>query len=227
MSANSKNTLSVIISTTLFFFAPLASYGNSSGDPIGATCDGDECSLTLDDRSEVGHKLCQTSLPVVFWTAGSRYYLIQCGCNCTMQSNSNWVVDKEKRKLYGFSYGRLFNRSYIEQATTATEVPDRFADVKLCEAPHREKVKSSIFILLKKLPDEKIAPYCYEVTYITEEDGHLAISNNYTQISKSDDDYWISKIPAKQKDIIFAIVDSIQRHAGRYEFREGLRAPRQ
>jgi hypothetical protein len=122
-----------------------------------------------------------------------------------MQHNATWLVDKVHETIYGFSYGRYVTKSFMEGATAATEIPDRFASVKLCDAPKLANLKSSVFVLLNKLPSEKIPPYCYEITYLKVGGGDLSLSNNDGTISKNNLDYWEANIPKNKKNALLSL----------------------
>jgi hypothetical protein len=212
MSVKFKNSIfSRIVLMITFLSMQLPSYANETRQQNRGTCDGNECSLTLSHHSSGINKLCETSVLTVFWTKQNPYYLIECDCNCSMQRNNNWIVDVKNKKVYGLSYGRYVKQSYIESATTDTEVPDKFSSVKLCQAPRIGSVNGSIFVLLNKVPNESIYPYCYEITYIKKNGNIFEIQNDVRSIPNGDRNYWMLGISKNQKDALLSIAKSIKR----------------
>jgi hypothetical protein len=211
MFASCKAIFSTLLTVSILFVAIL-SVSEARGASQGGrgTCNGNECSLVLDSHLPESGNLCKTSALSIHWKNGSDVYLVQCDCDCSMQQNTNWVVDKTAAKVYGFSYGRYVNKSFLEGATADTEMPDRFAIVKLCQAPLAEKLESSTFVLLNKLPSEKVPPYCYEVTYVTLSNGSLTLSNNKMVISRNNQDYWMSEVSSDDQSALLSIVGAIQ-----------------
>jgi hypothetical protein len=126
-----------------------------------------------------------------------------------MQANTIWLIDKRGKKVYGFSAGRFVSKSFIENATAETAVPDRFSSMKLCKAPVSEFLKSSIFVLLHKRPDDIAGPYCYEVTSIIQRGDDIVLSGDNGQIPMSNKNYWLPVIPQWQRSALFSVGNNV------------------
>ncbi len=212
LSANAKRSLLIVVVSLLFFtiaaFASQPVKKHQFGKPV---CDGDECSIVLSNQFDASKNLCDaSSAKTVYWNRQRPYYLIQCDCDCSMQKNVNWIIDKKRSRVYGFSYGRYVKKSYVETAAVETAVPERFASVRFSAATQPDKIRSSIFVLLNKLPSDMVSPYCYEVTYIKEGGGDLTVSGDSGVVPKNNHDYWIWNIAREKKSILLAIVNAIQ-----------------
>ncbi len=199
-----------ILATLSFIMTDHPSSARTRGSAGEATCDGGECTFTPGKPSKAVKQICETSLPTVFWDTNISLYLVQCDCNCSLQQNTNWVIDKVHNKIYGLSFGRYLKKSFMETATIATEVPDRFTSVSLCEAPKPKLISSSAFVLLNKLPSEEPSPYCYEITYIMFNGNDLTLLNNKGIISNTDNNYWITNVHQKTRSALLSLIDSIK-----------------
>jgi hypothetical protein len=205
-----KVLIIAIAATLSFLMMAHQSHARTRGSVGEGTCDGGECSFTPRRPSKGIKEICETSLPVVSWDKNTSLYLVQCDCDCSLQQNTNWVIDKVHNKIYGLSYGRYLKKSFMETATSATEVPDRLTSVKLCESPKPKLMKSSAFVLLNKLPSDEPSPYCYEVTYIMFSGNDVTIFNNKGLISNNNDNYWTKNINAKTRSALLLLIDSIK-----------------
>jgi hypothetical protein len=210
MFARFKVLIIAIAATLSFLMMAHQPHARTRGSVGEGTCDGGECTFTPGRPSKAVKEICETSLPTVFWDRNTPLYLVQCDCDCSLQQNTNWVIDKVHNKIYGLSYGRYLKKSFMEIATTATEVPDRLTSVKLCEAPKPKLIKSSAFVLLNKLPSDEPSPYCYEITYIIFSDNDLTLFNNEGIISNNNDNYWIKNINARTRSSLLSLIDSIK-----------------
>ncbi|KAB0641028.1 hypothetical protein [Burkholderia stagnalis] len=186
-----------------------SSIANASGPGVDYVCDGYECSKSIETSSTDANPICEDSNLVVSWNrTRPSYYMVTCSCNCTMQLNSNWLVDKKNGNIYGF-LGRNINLSFLGQVDGATEVPDRFAPVKLCSAPKDYQDKSNLFALLHKRPDDTVSPYCYEVTFVRRINNKIVLHGEHGEIVPSNEGYWISTIEEWRKKKLHSIVRRI------------------
>jgi hypothetical protein len=97
-------------------------------------------------------KVAKHHCPLSFGTKNTPLYLVQCDCDCSLQQNTNWVIDKVHNKIYRLSYGRYLKKSFMETATIDTEVADRLTSVRLCEDPKPKLIKSSALCCSTNLP---------------------------------------------------------------------------
>lgn len=172
-------------------------------------CDGGECSVSLDSGSNLSKEFCSAASIVVWNKSAPGYYMVQCDCECTMQANQIWLVDRNKKKIFGFSSGRIVSLSFIRQANSETEVPDRFSPVKFCRAPRHSLLRKAIFVMLHKRPGESVQPYCYEVIYVHPKGSSVMISGDDGLIHRDNEDYWLSSISRRQRSALLSIVKNI------------------
>lgn len=124
MFANSKKFIAIVAIPTLLYTG-IASAATSARH-FKRTCDGDDCSMPLDSKVKANRQLCSTSA-VAFWNLRRpEYYIVQCDCNCTMQANTIWLIDKRGKKVYGFSAGRFVSKSFIENQPPKRQSPTAF-----------------------------------------------------------------------------------------------------
>lgn len=203
MSASFKTSLVI---SGLFFYqimCPASTLANEARSQ--QACDGNDCTMTLNNIHDTA-ALCSTSEPVAFWNrTRPEKYLVQCSCDCSMQTNTNWLIDKTTGKIYGFSAGRFASKAFISNSSADTEISDRFANFKFCTPPRKDALNSAIFVLLHKRPDSEASSYCYEITYIEKNGDSAALIGDHGSISKNDPNYWLKNIPTHTKSILFRI----------------------
>jgi hypothetical protein len=163
------------------------------------TCDGGECSISLNAGSRLSREFCSTASIIIWNKWDRRYYMVQCDCECTMQANHIWLVDRNERRVFGFSSGRIFSSDFIRQSSVDTEIPDRFSSVKFCEAPRADALDGAIFVMLHKRPSENDQPDCYEVIYVYSEKSSVVISGDSGIIETNRVDYWLSRVSRQQR----------------------------
>ena len=163
------------------------------------TCDGGECSISLNAGSRLSREFCSAASIIIWNKWDRRYYMVQCDCECTMQANRIWLVDRVERKIFGFASGRIVSSDFVRRSNADTEIPDRFSSVKFCEAPRAEALNGVIFVMLHKRPSENGQPDCYEVIYVYSEKSSVVISGSNGIIKSNRVDYWLLRISRRQQ----------------------------
>lgn len=164
-------------------------HAQESARPIFKICTptGD-CSAVIPVNKSGG--LCEAQPARVAWHKDGEQYAIQCDCNCTEQSNKNWIVDEARNTIYRIDFGRFVNKQ-VFASSTSPAIPDKFSSHGMCHSANKDLVDKSSFIFLSKSPSSGGGdPYCYEPYYVIMELGKLKIEDNAHELSSKDSNYW-------------------------------------
>lgn len=123
MFFNFKRLASAAIISVILNTYPVASAASQMRENM--SCDGDDCSATLTDGSY--STLCDSPHFFAFWKkTDADQMILQCPCDCTMESNTNWLIDGRRKDVYAFAAGRFVSKSFIANVAAGADIPDRF-----------------------------------------------------------------------------------------------------
>ncbi|WGS50869.1 hypothetical protein LFL96_05025 [Paraburkholderia sp. D15] len=139
--------------------------------------------------------LCDSDTMTIAWRKTQGTMLMVCNSKDTAEDNNAYVVSKSS--VVGLNFGR-----YVDMVAIASnpniEIPDQFSSKPLCAPASMEKLNSSDFLLLNKVP--RNGSYCYDVAYLKVKDNsplQIEIENKY--VKPGDSDFYSGKL--KQEKI--------------------------
>jgi hypothetical protein len=169
-------------------------------------CANGECVVFINDKTPAAEALCDDAPVTIRWIDGENVFLTTCAATGTAEQNTNFLSDAAGNHASKLVYGRPVLKQFVRQRPEGP-VPDKFAPRPYCTPPSLQKVATSTFVLLDKLPANTQNGYCFEPTYVYYDQGQIAIDTAKGKIAVSDKDYFGAPLTAQQRSNLTALID--------------------